>query len=431
MNNEYMKFIIFSSKHERLVEDVNFLLDDRILKQVIYFQSDELYKAEFIDLVLNSVLDNIEIRVDDILISTNNVENTGYDEENVKITLTYPLKDVVELYLLEDKNLNETIYDIVKDLNIEDVIQLNCKIDISLHGSPIHRVLNLNTDWSSFNDDAEYLGKKAIILPNMLPEQLRKDFLNDIFTAIIDLFSERKIADGYLIKLGNTKVVHLSEENFITENDIKNLYLIVEYIFNDKYRYNDKIHILRRILTDTLFDIVIEEVSWSKILQTLKENYSLFIDDKLAEYIRLRNSLISQVIELKQKISKSIDDKVDDASKQLLVIVATVISSFVVKVGGKNQLILIGSAILYVLLILFFNKLKGIHASSNTFKDGREDIKKIESKLSALEYFDDTVLISGTKDIDSSLTKLDKVEYSHYILLVIIEVILIAVFIFA
>lgn len=432
MNNVFSKFIVFSSKHENIEEDINFILDDRVLKQVIYFQSDDRYKAEFVSLVLGKDSNLIEIEIDDTLINKRNIYSIEYDDEEVKITLTYPLKNNLDICLLKENNFTNIVKEITRNLKIRDVIKLNCKIKISFFDTPEYYELKLKTDWSAFNNDSEYTNKNAIILPDLLPKVLRKEFINEIFTSFIDLISERKIDDGYLIQLGSSNMVYLPSTDHEGKVDVVNIFSIIDYVFNDKYRYNDKVHILRKILTDALFDSDIGTINWFKLLQTLKDNYSLFIDEKLVEYNELRISLVSKVLEVKQKIDKSIDNKVDEFSKQILIIVATILSSFIVKIGSNNQFILIISAIVYVILILIFNLTKGIHFSSVSFKKNIEDIKEVGKNLKELEYSNDYgILNNSSNDINTSLKKLYIIEILQFALLFAITLGLIAMLVIA
>ncbi|WP_286958104.1 hypothetical protein, partial [Lactococcus sp. UBA7157] len=292
--------------------------------------------------------------------------------------------------------------------------------------------LKLKTNWAAFFKDKHYSEKKSLVLPDLIPMNIQEKFSREIFEAFIDLIAEKRIGDDYLISLTDNKTLNFSKEKLPDTPDNSNIYSIIKYIFDDEYRYDDKLKIFRTILSKVLSDTEIRNINWDRILQTLKSNYSLFINEKMEDFIRLKTSLAKQASTLNQVVDKSIDSKVDEFSKQILIIVATVLSSFVVKIGSNNQFILISSAIAYVVLILIFNLIKGIHFSSISFKKSMEGIKNIDKSLKELEYSSNNdVLNNSSNNINSSLKKLSLIENLQFALLLLITIGLIAMLVIA
>ncbi|WP_276414285.1 hypothetical protein [Lactococcus petauri] len=432
---ELNELITFSSNHLDFEERVNLSKESLSLTHIITFRSileDENY---FQKIIVNHILDNnVTLSIDDKEVNETTLKEVqDFDDESVKITITYSLlSDSENILFYYRESLRKCISDMLSHIKIGDIINIQNDLKFYILEEKIEYKIGLNTYWSSLRNDSNYFDKSPLILQNFIPNEFQKNLSKEIFEAFIHLIAERKIEDEYLIRLGNAQSVHIPNNFELNMSEISTIYLIIKYIFDDEYRYDDKLQIFRNILTDCLFSTGITEVKWFKILQILKDNYSLFIDEKLVEYNKLRISLVSQILDLKQKIEKSVDSKVDEFSKQILIIVATILSSFIVKIGSNNQYILIISAIAYVILILIFNLTKGVHFSSVSFEENIEDIKEIRKKLKALEYSSDyEALSNNSEDVNKSLKKLYIIEILQFALLLAITLGLIAMLVIA
>ncbi|KZK08630.1 hypothetical protein AB996_0067 [Lactococcus cremoris] len=435
MWNLYKKIIAFSSTQKNTSERINLIYKDFILKQIIDFTTKEEEKQEFLQ-IISEVENNglISVEIDDNPVNkSSNLNDIDFDEADTTIILTYSIKNVSELIIIEKMNINRLITEIVNKLKIKDIRCINNQIDIFIYNSSEKFRIDLSTNWLAFKNDSRYYDKYPLILPDLVPTDLRKDFIQEIFRAFIDLIAERRIGDEFLVRLGNNKVIDLSVNLDIKVSEINEIYSIITYVFDDKYRYDDKIQILRKVLTDTLFDCDIDKIRWSKILQSLKDNYTLFIDKKLEVFLNLKITLITQVSELTQKIDKSISDKVEEISKQMLVFLATIVSSFIIKMpNNKYQLFLIMAAAVYIIILMVINSVKGIHFSSDSFKNSKKDIENIEQKISNLEIGSNNVVSdNNTEQFFSILNKLIIIERIQCVLYILIILVILMLFIIA
>ncbi|MFK4904191.1 hypothetical protein [Lactococcus petauri] len=431
MTDIYHNIINFSLGRSEVRERFN-LVENFLVKQIIEFSGTLEDKSYFID-IIDDLDDKINLEVDEDEISTKNkLQHIDFKDADIKIVITYDLCLTKQINVIEEKNINEIFRAVIKKFKLKDISKINNEVLINLINNGEKYLLKLKTNWTSFLRDKHYSEKKLLVLPDIIPINMQEKFSNEIFEAFIDLIAEKRIGDDYLVSLSDNKTLNFSKEKLPgSENNIY-IYLIIKYIFDDEYRYDDKLKIFRNILSKVLSDTEIRNINWDRILQTLKSNYSLFINGKMEDFIGLKISLTKQASALKQNVDKSIDSKVDDFSKQILIIVATILSSFIVKIGSNNQFILIISAIAYVFFILIFNLTKGIHFSSMSFQNDIEDIKEIGKNLEELEYSHDYgILNNSSSDINRSLKKLFNIENLQFVLLLLITVGLIAMLVIA
>ncbi|WP_346349996.1 hypothetical protein [Lactococcus petauri] len=431
MKDVYHNIIDFSSKHSDVTERFN-LVNNFLVKQIIEFSSLPQDKSYFIN-IIEDLDDKIKVEVDEVELSMQNtLQQIDFMEADIKIVITYNLCLVTQINIIKEKNINEFFRSVVKKFKLKDIRKINNKILFNLITNDEKYSLKLKTNWSAFLKDKHYSEKKSLVLPDLIPKSIQEKFSSDIFEAFIDLIAEKRIGDDYLVSLTDNKTLNFSNEKLPDSSDNSNLYSIIKYIFDDEYRYDDKLKIFRTILSKILSDTEIRNINWNRALQTLKSNYSLFINEKMEDFISLKTSLTKQVSMLNQVVDKSIDNKVDEFSKQILIIIATVLSSFVVKIGSNNQFILIISAIVYVVLILIFNFTKGVHFSSISFKKSIDDIRDIGESLKELEYSSgNDVFNNNSNDIKSSLKKLYLIENMQFALLALIAFGLIAMLVIA
>lgn len=426
MEELFEKIIVFSSEHLQLREDINLVLKDLTIKQIIYFkiiEKDREYIKEILEFIeLNNLKNSIDIIVDDEQLDQKNISFVDFDETAAKITLSYSMTNTIEnMSVLKEENFINLIRQMVINLKLSHVNQINSEITVFVYENKKYYKLYLKIKWLAFSNDDNFLDKSVLVLPQFISREVQKYFMPEILKNFIDLVAERNIKNDYLIRLGDSKTIKITNDTLTNLVDISNIYSIIKFIFDDDFRYDDKLKMLRKVLSETFTDTELVDIKWLKVLQALRDNYSLFIDSKLESFIKLNLALTDQVLELSQKINKNIDDKIDDFSKQIALIVATVISSFIIKIGGNlSQLILIISAIIYTLIILIFISLKGVHFSSDGFEKSKLVIEKINEKLLSLNVQGNETLDSGVNNIEKSLNKLKNIEKAETLLLILI-----------
>ncbi|HGF7719532.1 TPA: hypothetical protein QFP12_001535, partial [Enterococcus faecium] len=123
---------------------------------------------------------------------------------------------------------------------------------------------------------------------------------------------------------------------------------------------------------------------------------------------------------------KDINNKIEEISKQVLTILATIISSFILKIDDEQRLWILGLAILYSGVLLAMNKIKGFYFSSRNIESRKNKVRDSLARVvgpEKLEEFD-------TENNDA-LTKLHLIEEVQKYFLISIVVVLIVSFIIA
>ncbi|EIT5122291.1 hypothetical protein L2I82_002564, partial [Enterococcus faecalis] len=292
----------------------------------------------------------------------------------------------------------------------------------------IVKEVQLKTDLSVLLDDSKYLSKSILILPNTLPSDYRHRFSQKIVTSFFNCISERTLDEGeYLIKIGNVSSVKVPQELSISVEQIEYIYSIVRFIFGDENRYEDKLQILRKVMTDYFNrNSNLEDTNWKEILQILKDSYSLFIDRKIDTFFETEQKLYEQSKKISDDIAKDIDTKIEELPKQILAILATVISSFVLKISDEQRLLFLGLAILYSGTLLVMNLIKGFYFSSGNVKKRKEKIKESLKLIVSIEKLNE--FESASKP---ALDKLQSIERFQKFFLIIVFFALVISFIIA
>ncbi|MEI4283985.1 hypothetical protein, partial [Tetragenococcus halophilus] len=99
-------------------------------------------------------------------------------------------------------------------------------------------------------------------------------------------------------------------------------------------------------------------VPWERVLQTVKNNYYFFVHDTINKYIEQTTKLENSTVVIAQDLTKNISLIIDDLKKEILAFLATMIASFTLKIDFNLQLLFIGSAWFYSLILFITNKLK-------------------------------------------------------------------------
>ncbi|MDT6384979.1 hypothetical protein NNM17_01410, partial [Enterococcus faecium] len=129
---------------------------------------------------------------------------------------------------------------------------------------------------------------------------------------------------------------------------------------------------------------------------------------------------------ISEEITKDINNKIEEISKQVLTILATIISSFILKIDDEQRLWILGLAILYSGVLLAMNKIKGFYFSSRNIESRKNKVRDSLARVvgpEKLEEFD-------TENNDA-LTKLHLIEEVQKYFLISIVVVLIVSFIIA
>lgn len=374
--------------------------------------------------------DNCSVYISNLNIQHPNfkLDNTLLDED-VEVSFTHSLKKISYPLLLNSLNDFYTfIENCIIPLNIENISNIQNSINIEFLTDIPPKKINLKTNnLSVLTNDTQYLKVDAILLPNILPTENYEYFSNDILLAFFNCISERTLDKGeYLVKFGNASPLSIPKNISQSKQQITSIYSIIKNIFEDTYRYEDKLHILRKIITNNLSNnIDIEKSDWQSIYQSLLDHYSLFIDKKIDTFFELDLKFHEQTKKILFDISKEISNKIDDLTKQLLTLLGTIISTFILKITDPQKLIFLGFALFYCIVQLYLHRIQGFHFSSNNIK---QNIEYISESLNKLSNTSNTKILES---IDTSLNKLRIIESSQKYFLIFICLGLLLFFIIA
>lgn len=371
-----------------------------------------------------------------IVVYIGNIDTSNFDfklddyfiDEEVEIRIEHNLANMnYPLLINNEKDFFEFLKNCILPLKIIDIKKINNTLKVKISEGALKKV-QLKANLSVLCNDKNYVDKKAIILPEILPNEYLEKFSKNILISFIDIISERKFdKNEYLIKVGNISTLLIPENIVFSKDNVEMIYFIVKFIFDDTNRYEDKLQILRKVLTNYLNQNKdVENINWNTILQTLKDNYSLFIDNKIDAFIEIEQELYNQQKIISEDITKDINNKIEELSKQLLTILATIITSFILKIDDGQNLWVLGLAILYSCTLLIMNVIKGFHFSSQNIKHRKEKIKESLSRVVGIEKLEKFDL-----DSNAILKKLWLLEEIQKFFLVLMVIALVVSFIIA
>lgn len=417
MNIAYKEIFAFSVSQPDFSTRINLDIKQFFVNQIFSFELSEL-NFEFIKSAISNIPYNTTIYVGEI---DTNKDNFRLDKtcinDNVEIRIEHSLINIdYPLLVYNEDDLYDFFETCISPLRVKDINRINNTLLIKIISNDLFSEIQLKSDLSALFHDNRYSEKKAFIIPNILPKEYWQRFSRDILEAFFDSVSERVLSKNeFLIKIGNVASVIIPKDTNLTSSEIGYIYSIVKFIFGDANRYEDKLQILKKVMTNFLNRKSIIDVSWKDIFQVLKDNYSLFIDKKIDTFFETEQKLYEQLKNISEDITKDIDQKIDELSKQVLAILATVISSFVLKINDEQRMIFLGAAILYSGVLLLINGIKGFHFSSKNIERRKEKIKDSLKIVISAEQL---------KEIDSTsnpaLKKLSRVETFQKFFLIVI-----------
>lgn len=378
MNIDYKEIFDFSVSQPDFSTRINFDRNQFFVNQIFSFELSEL-NFEFIKTIMDNIPYGTTVYIGEI--DTNN-DNFRLDKtcinDDVEIRVEHSLVNInYPLLVYSEEDLYRFLKNCITTLRIEDINVINNTLLININGEESLKEFQLKSDLCAFFNDSRYLSKGALVIPDVLPNEYWQQFSKNILEAFFDSVSERVLSKKeFLIKIGDVASVMIPEDVSFTKKEIVYIYSIVKFIFGDANRYEDKLQILRKVMTNYFSKNSITGISWKNIFQVLKDNYSLFIDKKIDIFLETEQRLYEQLKKISEDITKDIDTKIDELSKQILAILATVISSFVLKINDQQRLLFLGAAIIYSGVLLVMNGIKGFHFSSKNIEQRKEKIKE-------------------------------------------------------
>jgi hypothetical protein len=354
----------------------NLDVEKLLIKQIFSFDLLSSNFDDFRELIIIEQA-NISISVDGTNIKKTNFKlDDSYLDDKVTIRVDHDLAKLnYDLLFKCEEEVQAFFQSCVTTLTMKELKKIQNIISINLNGEILR--CKLNTNLSVFINESKYFGKSALLIPNAVPQKYYKKFSRKILLAFLDVISEKTLSsDEFLIRMGSVKIMEVPSDLELSLDQIENIYMIIKFVFGDDRRYEDKLRILRKVLTDyNLVESDVKQTSWNKLFQNLKDHYSLFIDETIDRFLNVKQKLFEQQNSLSNNVIKEIEVKIEEISRQTLTILATVISSFALKINDKQRFFFLGLAILYTLVMILLNWVKGFSFSSKILIEKKNEIK--------------------------------------------------------
>lgn len=366
-------FVVFEKEFNLFKQSISSLLSDDIKVSCNCYKIDEF--------------DNPKHK-NDIIIT---IKQNLVPEENKKIFF-YSEKDFIEfekefLRKISIKELKNRHNKIAIDIFKDDVRIISPIFSLVTEELKIPKIVLTKSEFNHV---------KICALPNVITNINYEDCKKISLINLLDLLSERMISDNgenteFVISFEKNAILKLDDVS-VTEKFFNNFVNIFDFIFSDDKTYYEKLIIFRELFSDLVnnklkIDDKDIDITWKK----LKINYNLFIKDKLKKYIDDKKKITEDFTNLQRKTSDSIKTITNSLLQQILVLVVTVLTTFILKNFSTRSAMLLTLIVglFYLILVIGINRLKGWNCESKSIE---LEYKKIDNMYSIFynveeEYF--------------------------------------------
>ena len=272
-------------------------------------------------------------------------------------------------------------------------------------------------------------------LPKIILDRNFDKFKSATLDGFLCIVSERKISrDEYIISFEKNAILEMNSIEIDNIDLFGVLNQLFDFIFYDDKTYYEKLIIFRNVFSEFIKrQNTISNKDFQYILKDVQSNYNLFINDKLKKFISDKQKLTEDFSKLQKEILISIKNMSNTISQQFLVLIVTILTTFVFKNFNTRlaMSLTVYSGIFYLICIIIVNKVRGWDFDSKSIISECDAINKNYDML----YSIDKSYINNLKDSESyrtELKRLEKIEtlYKRFIygLLCILIVILILIY---
>nr|WP_241007401.1 hypothetical protein [Streptococcus oralis] len=339
-----------------------------------------------------------------------------------------------DFYTFEKKFLKSTTFESFKNRNTK------IKIWIPEENSDIYSpVFSLCEEKLQIPDillsKTEFNHNLLYALPKIILDRNFDEFKSATLDGFLCIVSERKISkDEYIISFEKNAILEMKSIEIDNIDLFGVLNQLFDFIFYDDKTYYEKLIIFRNVFSEFIKrQNTISNKDFQCILKDVQSNYNLFINDKLKKFISDKQKLTEDFSKLQKEILISIKNISNTISQQFLVLIVTILTTFVFKNFNTRlaMSLTVYSGIFYLICIIIVNKVRGWDFDSKSIISECDAINKNYDML----YSIDKSYINNLKDSESyrtELKQLEKIEtlYKRFIygLLCILIVILILIY---
>ena len=272
-------------------------------------------------------------------------------------------------------------------------------------------------------------------IPKIILDRNFDELKGETLDGFLSIVSERKISrDEYIISFEKNAILEMNSVEIDNIDSFVALNQLFDFIFYDDKTYYEKLIIFRNVFSEFIKrQNTISNKDFQCILKDVQSNYNLFINDKLKKFISDKQKLTEDFSKLQKEILISIKNISNTISQQFLVLIVTILTTFVFKNFNTRlaMSLTVCSGIFYLICIIIVNKVRGWDFDSKSIISECDAIKKNYDML----YSIDKSYINNLKDSESYRTELERLEkieilYKRFIygLLCILIVILILIY---
>ena len=247
-------------------------------------------------------------------------------------------------------------------------------------------------------------------LPKIILDRNFDEFKSATLDGFLCIVSERKISSSeYIISFEKNAILRLNSIEIDNIDLFGTLNQLFYFIFDDDKTYYEKLIIFRNIFSEFIKrQNTITNMDFQYILKDLQSNYNLFITDKLKKFISDKQKVTEDFSKLQKEILVSIKNISNTLSQQFLVLIITILTTFVFKNFNTRlaMSLTVYSGIFYLICIIIVNKVSGWDFDSRSIKSECDDIDKNYNML----YSIDKHFIITLKESDSYKTELKRLE---------------------
>lgn len=411
--HEIKSFLNFKVKENKFIYNIGF---------VVFEEEFNLFKQS-----ISSLLS------DDIKVSCNCYKIDEFDdpkhENDIIITIEQNLvpNKHNKIFLYSEGDFIEFEKEFLRKIAIKELKNRHNKIEIDIFKGDFRIISPI---FSQKNEKllipkillskSEFNHVRICALPNVITTINYEDCKKLSLINLLDLLSERMISDNgdsteFVISFEKNAILKLDDVS-VTEEFFKNFEDIFDFIFRDEKTYYEKLIIFRGLFSDLVNnELKIDDKDIGITYKKLEINYNLFIKDKLKEYVDDKKKITEDFTNLQIKTSDSIKTVSNTLLQQLLILIVTVLTTFILKNFSSRLAMLLTLIIglFYLIFVIGINRLKGWCFESKSIE---LQYQKIDNMYSIFYNIEEDYFNELKQDYDKTMKDLKMIEkWNHKI----------------
>lgn len=410
------EFIEYINTFKNIVGRINIDSKENKIIYILEFEISENELDTFKEIINSYKINELDIICNDYLL-----ESCKETKEINKIAVTikqnqFPLENKLlyfrnsnDFYTFEKKFLKSTTFKSLENRNTK------IRIWIPEENSDIYSpVFSIREESLQIPDilisKTEFNHNMLCALPKIILDRNFDEFKRDTLDGFLNIVSERKISkDEYIISFEKNAILEMNSIEIDNIDLFGTLNQLFDFIFDDDKTYYEKLIIFRNIFSEFIKrQNTISNMDFQYILKDVQSNYNLFINDKLKKFISDKQKLTEDFSKLQKEILVSIKNISNTLSQQFLVLIITILTTFVFKNFNTRlaMSLTVYSGIFYLICIILVNTIRGWNFDSKYIKSECDDIDNNYNML----YSIDKHFINTLKESDSYKTELKRLE---------------------